>query len=122
MSNPYESNQPDPNQPYSNQPGGPTPGTGQDPGRVLGIVGLITAFTCLGVVGLVISIIGYRKSKKAGHKNTIALVGIILGAVFTVGWIIAGIVGGLGVAAVAEACQDLGTGTHQVDGVTYTCP
>ncbi len=51
-----------------------------DPGRTLGIVGLILAFFC-SLIGLIISIIAYRQSQQAGYKNNIALAGIIVGAV-----------------------------------------
>lgn len=59
----------------------PTPAA-QDPGRTLGIVGLVLAFFC-NLVGLVISIIAYNRSKAAGFNNGIAKAGIIVGAVLT---------------------------------------
>ena len=52
----------------------------RDPGRTLGIVGLILAFFC-SLVGLIISIIAYRQSQQAGYKNNIAMAGIIVGSV-----------------------------------------
>jgi heme/copper-type cytochrome/quinol oxidase subunit 1 len=55
----------------------------QDPGRTLGIVGLILAFFC-SLIGMIISIVAYRQSAQAGYKNNIALAGIIVGAVFLV--------------------------------------
>lgn len=55
-----------------------------DPGKTLGIVGFVFAFVGLQLVGLILSIIGFNKSKKAGFKNTLAFVGIILNAVFLV--------------------------------------
>ena len=59
----------------------PPPGaTGEDPGRTMGIVGLILAIFC-NLIGLVVSIIAYNRSKNAGYKNNIALAGIIVGAV-----------------------------------------
>lgn len=59
------------------------PATGVDyPGKTLGIVGLIVAIF-FNVIGLIISAIAYSQSKKAGFKNTPALVGIIIGAVLT---------------------------------------
>jgi Ca2+/H+ antiporter len=57
----------------------PTPAP-EDPGRTLGIVGLILAFFC-SLIGLIISIIAYRQSQQAGYKNNIALAGIIVGAI-----------------------------------------
>ena len=67
----------------------PPPGaTGEDPGRTMGIVGLILAIFC-NLIGLVVSIIAYNRSKTAGYKNNIALAGIIVGAVlFVIGLIV----------------------------------
>ncbi len=67
----------------------PPPGaTGEDPGRTMGIVGLILAIFC-NLIGLVVSIIAYNRSKNAGYKNNIALAGIIVGAVlFVIGVIV----------------------------------
>ena len=48
----------------------------------LGIVGLVLAIVC-NLVGLIVSIIAYNRSKAAGFKNNIALAGIIVGAVLT---------------------------------------
>jgi Ca2+/H+ antiporter len=60
----------------------------QDPGRTMGIVGLILAIFC-NLIGLVVSIIAFNRSKNAGFKNNIALAGIIVGAVlFVVGLIV----------------------------------
>ena len=55
----------------------------ENPGKVLGIVGFILAFF-FPLVGLILSIIGFVKSKKAGFKNGLALAGIILNSVFLV--------------------------------------
>ncbi|GAA3702901.1 hypothetical protein GCM10022204_20080 [Microlunatus aurantiacus] len=66
------------------QYGGPP---AQDPGRTMGIVGLVLAIFC-NLIGLVVSIIAFNKSKQAGFKNNIALAGIIVGAVlFVIGLI-----------------------------------
>lgn len=56
------------------------PAPAADPGRTLGIVGLILAFFC-SLIGLIISIIAYRQSQQAGYKNNIAMAGIIVGAI-----------------------------------------
>src|SRR3954454_21134296 len=55
------------------QYGGPP---AQDPGRTMGIVGLVLAIFC-SLIGMIVSIIAYNKSKAAGFKNNIALAGII---------------------------------------------
>ncbi len=70
------------------QPAGPP---AQDPGRTLGIVGLILSIVCGGLIGLIVSLIAFNMSKKAGYKNNIALAGIIVGAVVLVIWIISSI-------------------------------
>jgi len=50
------------------------------PGKTLGVVGLIVAIF-FNLIGLIISAIALNQSKKAGYKNTPALVGVIIGAV-----------------------------------------
>jgi hypothetical protein len=58
-------------------------------GRTLGIVGLILGIVGLplgtalvfGVTGLILCIVAYRKSAQVGFKNSIALAGIIVGAI-----------------------------------------
>lgn len=66
----------------------PPPYAAVDPGRTMGIVGLILAIFC-SLIGMVVSILAYNKSKAAGFKNNIALAGIIVGAVlFVVGLIV----------------------------------
>ena len=60
-----------------------------DPGRSTGIVGLIFSLSgvfCFipGLVGAVICIIAFLRSRKAGFRNAYALVGIIVGFAFPV--------------------------------------
>ncbi|KRC42539.1 DUF4190 domain-containing protein [Oerskovia sp. Root22] len=109
-----------PQAPYT--PGGVPGAPAQDPGKTLGIVGLVLSIIgCTSLIGLILSIVALNKSKKAGYKNGIALAGIIVGAVLLVGSIIAlAAFGGL-IGEVLEKCADLGPGTHYVDGVEYTC-
>jgi hypothetical protein len=57
----------------------PAPGIDY-PGKTLGIVGLIVAIFA-NLIGLIISAIALSQSKKAGYKNTPALVGVIIGSV-----------------------------------------
>lgn len=75
--------QPPPGPPGGNPYGAPYAGPPVDPGRTMGIVGLVLAIFC-SLVGMIVSIIAYNKSKTAGFKNNIALAGIIVGAVFIV--------------------------------------
>jgi hypothetical protein len=60
-----------------------------DPGNTLGLVGLILAIIpCTSTIGLVLSIVGYIISRRAGFQNSKALAGIIIGIV----WIALGII------------------------------
>ncbi len=47
---------------------------------IVASVGLVLAIFC-SLIGMVVSIIAYNKSKTAGFKNNFALAGIIVGAV-----------------------------------------
>lgn len=55
----------------------------QDPGRTLGIVGLVLSIVG-SFVGLIISIVAFNQSKKAGFDNGLAKAGIIVGVITTV--------------------------------------
>jgi hypothetical protein len=93
----------------------------QNPGKTLGIVGLVLAFVA-NIVGLIVSIVALRKSKKAGFKNGFAVAGIIISLISIIGVGIAVGATVAGVAAVASACADLGPGEHVLDnGLTITC-
>ena len=61
----------------------PPPYAAVDPGKTMGIIGLVLAFLC-SIAGLIVSLLAYNKSKAAGYKNTIALVGIVLSIIFMV--------------------------------------
>lgn len=58
------------------------PAPASDPGHVLGIVGFIFAFIGLSLIGLFLSISGYKKSKAVGINNGLAKAGIIINSVF----------------------------------------
>lgn len=89
----------------------------QDPGRTLGIVGLILAFF-VPLVGLIVSIIARVKSKGAGFKNGLATAGIVVSIVVMLA---ASAAIAIPVMATVNKCKELGPGTHQEGGVTYTC-
>ena len=55
----------------------------QDPGHTLGIVGLVLSIVG-SFVGLIISIVAFNQSKKAGFHNGLAKAGIIVGVITTV--------------------------------------
>ncbi len=61
------------------------PAVAEDPGKTLSIVGLILAFF-VSIAGLIVSIIGRKKSRKAGYSGTIGLIGIIISIITTVFW------------------------------------
>ena len=66
-----------------------TPPPAADPGNTLGLVGLILAIIpCTSTIGLVLSIVGYIQSRRAGFQNSKALAGIIIGII----WIALGII------------------------------
>ncbi|ARJ04163.1 hypothetical protein GCM10010988_28920 [Cnuibacter physcomitrellae] len=94
------------------------------PGRVLGIVGLILAFLTP-VIGLILSIIALVQSKKAGVRNGLALVGVIVGAALTAAIIavivIASVTFGGRVGTALDLCAQNGPGTYTQDGTTITC-
>ena len=52
------------------------------PGRTLGIVGLVLAIVAP-LIGVIVSAVAFSQSKKAGYSNTLARVGIIVGAALT---------------------------------------
>jgi hypothetical protein len=112
-------------QPYAAGPAYPSTGyvpaaPAIDPARTLGIAGLVLAIF-FSAVGLIVSIVAFRKSKRAGFKNTPALAGIIVGIITTVGILTASIAGGIAATSLVSTCADLGPGQHVLNGVTYTC-
>lgn len=106
-----------PQQGYQQSYGAPP---AEDPGKTLGIIGLVLSFFTA-IIGLIVSIVALRKSKKAGFKNTPALVGIIVGILSTIVAIIIAVVSIIAVTAVLSQCAQLGPGVHDVNGVTVTC-
>lgn len=50
----------------------------QDDGKTLSIIGLALAFFWMQLIGLILSIIGFNKAKKAGAPKGVAIAGIIL--------------------------------------------
>lgn len=91
-----------------------------DPARALGVVGLVLSFI-VGAVGLVLSAVAFRTSRRAGFRNVPALVGMVVGSLGTIAVVIALVVGGVAAKGLVDTCQDLGPGSHTVNGVTYTC-
>jgi hypothetical protein len=102
----------------------PAPAGTDFPGKTLGIVGLILAIF-FNLIGLIVSAVALSQSKKAGYKNGPAKAGVIIGAVLLalsiIGTIIAIVVGVGAASALLEQCAELGSGVHEVNGVTITC-
>jgi hypothetical protein len=113
--------------PQSQQPVAPQPSpvsSNDDPGRTLGILSLIFAFI-LPIIGIIVGIVGLRKSKAAGYKNNVALAGLIISFITTVLILVTmAIAVPTAINAIQEMnrkCSELGPGTHQVGNTTYTC-
>ncbi|OLT54137.1 DUF4190 domain-containing protein [Cellulosimicrobium sp. CUA-896] len=111
---------------YGQAPGSST--TGENPGRTMGIIGLVLSFLgCLSVVGIILSIVALNRSKKAGYGNGVAVAGIIVGAVVLIATIVGSIlffsfVGEVGQELV-DACEGQPSGTVvEIRGEPVTCP
>lgn len=59
------------------------PALTQDPGFILAVIGLVSAFFT-SIVGLVLGIIALQQSKRAGFQNPTAIAAIIVSASMTV--------------------------------------
>ncbi len=94
--------------------------TGVNPGKKLGIIGLILAFP-FQIIGLIVSIVALRKSKKAGFKNPAAIGGIVVGLLGTLTLAIIITVAVVTVSASASFCAENGDGVFENNGVTITC-
>ncbi len=102
------------------QPAAPAP-TGENPGKTMGILSLIFSLLGFGIVGLILGIVGLKKSKSAGMSNGLALAGIILGIIGIIVGIIFLSLAIFGGSKLVQKCKELGPGTHEENGVTYTC-
>jgi hypothetical protein len=82
---------PQPEQPATPAPTSGAPVAATNPGQGLGIASLVLALLGVSLVGLILGIIGMKKSKEAGMSNGLALAGVIIsaiGLVFGVLWLI----------------------------------
>jgi hypothetical protein len=73
----------------ANYQAAPAP-TAEDPGKTLGIVGLVLAIVAP-VIGIIVSAIARGQSQKAGFQNQYAKIGLIIGIILTVIGLIGGI-------------------------------
>ena len=108
---------------------GQGPATAINPGKTLGIVGLILGIVgffipLASIAGLICSILGLNKSKRVGQKNGIAVAGIIVSIVALIVNIIGIVVIVGGIVAGANAvtqCQNDPTGTVEIFGQSTSC-
>lgn len=98
-----------------------------DPGRGLGIAGLVCSilglftFGGLSIIGLILSIIARKRSREAGFTNGLANAGLWIAIASLILGVILGAVVGCSLWQVMSQCNDLGPGEHVVNGVTITC-
>ena len=90
------------------------------PGKTLGIVAIPVAIF-FSLIGIILGFVAKGQSKAAGVKNTPATIAIVIGFIALAISIIVGIGVGVGAAALMSQCAELGSGVHEVNGVTYTC-
>lgn len=74
-------------QTYTGAPGG----AGEDPSKTMAIVGLVLDFV-FAPVGLILSIVAKKKSVEAGFDGGLAKIGVIIGIVTTILWVL-GVIG-----------------------------
>jgi uncharacterized membrane protein len=66
------------------------PPAANDPGKTLGLVGMILAIIpCTYLIGLILSIVAFVMSRRVGIQNQKAMIGIIVGAI----WLVLSIIG-----------------------------
>jgi uncharacterized membrane protein len=108
-------------------PASPSPSESVDPNKTFGIVALIVSIFA-SLIGAILGIVAYTKSKKAGFKNKFALAAIIVGFSLFVIQLIAGILITVATfAAVGTAydslCDGQQAGQYETTtGETITCP
>ena len=97
------------------------PPRSDDPGR-----GLAVASVVFGVfaapLGLVFGLVSARRSRRAGHAPTLALVGVVLSGVVIVASLVWGISAVDYATRLSSTCSQLGPGDYvDADGRTVTC-
>ncbi|SNR60146.1 hypothetical protein SAMN05192560_0044 [Methylobacillus rhizosphaerae] len=56
----------------------------EDPGKKLGIIALLLSVFCVPLMGVVVGILAFFKSRSAGHSNLFAILAIIINLIYTV--------------------------------------
>ena len=96
----------------------------QSVGFLIGLMALIFAFA-IPLAGAVLGGIAVAQARAGGYRNPAGMAGLVLGVVFTMlitAAVVVFIVLGTDVFTdLLGICQQLGPGTHQQNGVTYTC-
>lgn len=93
------------------------------PTRGLTIAGFVLAFL-IAPLGAILSIVALVKINRAGGGRGLAIAGIIIGVLGTIGWIVAIVVSTFVVGATVDmvaTCLDMGPGVWDVNGTTVTC-
>lgn len=81
------------------------------------VTGMILAFF-IPIAGVIFSLLGIQKSKKAGQKNRLAVAGLVISLVITVGSLVLVGLGIVTLTNVSQKCSELGAGTHYLDSTT----
>ncbi|MCU1424671.1 MAG: hypothetical protein JWM51_962 [Microbacteriaceae bacterium] len=94
-----------------------------DPNKTFGIVALIVSIF-LSLIGGILGIVAYTKSKKAGFKNGFALAAIIVGFTLFVLQVIAAVLIGVAAASIYDSlCDGRTSGVYETTtGESVTCP
>jgi hypothetical protein len=96
--------------------------TVENPGKTLGLVGFILTFVPgVQLIGFILSIVGFNKSKKAGMPNGLAKAGIIIGIIGIAVTVIVIVIVGISAGNLAAFCATNGAGTFDNNGVAVTC-
>jgi uncharacterized membrane protein len=94
----------------------------ENPGKTLGLIGFILTFIpALQLIGFILSIVGFNRSKKAGLPNGLAKAGIILGIIGIVAVVIIIVIAAVSAGNLAAFCTEHGNGTFDNNGVAVTC-
>ncbi|MCW4385854.1 hypothetical protein OH146_08715 [Salinibacterium sp. SYSU T00001] len=92
----------------------------KDPGKVLGVVGIVVSLA-VGIVGFVLGLLSYRKSRAAGFGGGIGMTAMILGTITTVVLALQLVLlaNGMGIGG---ACDGREPGVYTLDnGTTISC-
>jgi hypothetical protein len=92
----------------------------KDPGKMLGIVAIVGSLA-LGLIGLGLGFVSYRRSRAAGFGGGFGMGGMILGTITTVLLVLYFVLLATGM-GFGGACDGLGPGVHTLDnGTRVSC-